>query len=77
VQHEVLEGEKATAFSDGDDLSIVVTCKSDTSKLKEPVQYARFASIEVAAAAGIAVYDEIKTRLRIPIPVTPRVRGRG
>lgn len=76
VQHEILEGDKATAFSDGDFLSLVVNCKSDPSVLKEKVPYGIFASLEVGQGVGIPVYDEVLARIREPLPVTPRVRSR-
>jgi hypothetical protein len=69
VQHEVLEGEKASVFTDGAQLVVTVNCKSDRSRLKEKVPYALVASLEVSQAVGIAVYDEVRARLRARVAI--------
>jgi type I restriction enzyme R subunit len=35
VQHEVLVGDRATAFVDGDDIEIQVSCRADAGALEE------------------------------------------
>ena len=40
VQHEVLEGDRASAFVDGDKLEIRVSCRPDAGALEEVVPYA-------------------------------------
>jgi hypothetical protein len=71
VQHEILEGSRATAFVDGDGLQIQVNCREDASKLLDSIPYAIAASLEVAEGVSIPVYDEIRARVRPGIPITP------
>jgi hypothetical protein len=75
VQHEVFEGEKASAFADGADLMVVVNCKSDPSRLKASVPYALLASLEVSESVGIAVSDEVRTRLSARVSIVPAAGG--
>ncbi|MBN1843878.1 MAG: S8 family peptidase [Deltaproteobacteria bacterium] len=63
LQHEILEGNRATAFVDGDNLEIQVNCTSDAGALEDAVPYALVATLEVAPAMGIAIYDEIRVRI--------------
>lgn len=64
VEHRVFEGTDAKAFLDGAKLAIQVNCAADAGKLEEAIQYAVVASLEVAAGSQIAVYDEVRSRIR-------------
>jgi hypothetical protein len=69
VQHEIFEGERAEPIRDGDVLQIKVNCRKDARKITSPVPYGLVVSLEVAEGQGtnIAIYDEIRTRIMIPI----------
>jgi len=63
VQHEILEGGRASAFVDGDNLEIQVNCTSDAGALEDDVPYALAASLEVSPTMGIPIYDEVRVRI--------------
>ncbi|MCI0620816.1 MAG: S8 family peptidase [Acidobacteria bacterium] len=63
VQHEILEGERAAAFVDGDNLEIQVSCRSDAGVLEDAVPYAVAATIEVAEEIGVDIYSEVAVRV--------------
>ena len=69
VQHEVLEGERAVPFQDGDAIGIKVNCRADAGSIEEPIRYGLAVTLEVAEGLNIPVYEEVRQRLRIPIPV--------
>jgi hypothetical protein len=62
VQHRVFEGEKASAFSDGDSMPITVSCKAYAGNLTEPIPYALAVTLEVAEP--IDIYTEVRDRIR-------------
>lgn len=72
VQHFVLE-RPGTAVNLGpeEELEFFVTCAEEGGNLTEPVPYGLAVSIEVQPGTGVAVYDEVRDRLksRVPIPV--------
>lgn len=70
LQHEIFEGEQATAFTEEDDLVVRVSCRAHAGDLRVPVPYALVVSLEVAEGIDIPIYEEIRVRLR------PRVRVR-
>lgn len=63
VQHEVLEGESAAAFVDGDNLEIRVSCRPDAGALEDAVPYALATTLEVAEEIGVDIYDEVRARV--------------
>ena len=63
LQHEVLEGERAAAFVDGDSLEIRVNCRADAGALEDAVPYALAATLEVAAELDLDIYSEIRLRI--------------
>nr|HRC84773.1 S8 family peptidase [Thermoanaerobaculia bacterium] len=63
VQHELLEGERAAAFVDGDSLEIRVSCRPDAGALEDAVPYAMATTLEVAEEIGVDLYDEVRVRL--------------
>lgn len=75
VQHEILEGENAVAFADGDRFVCKVNCAEDAGQLTEKVKFALCVSLEVAVGSGIAVYEEIRQRIAPPIGIQPEAGG--
>ncbi len=69
VQHEVFEGERAVPISNGDVLSIKVNCRKDAAKINEPVSYGLVVSLEVAEGVDIAIYEEVRTQIAVPIQI--------
>lgn len=82
VQHEVLEGDKIVAITEGDALSIRVNCRADAGvKLPAPIPYALMVSLETARGLSVSVYEQVRIaldRIRAATRVRPKVRaGRG
>jgi hypothetical protein len=69
VQHEVLEGDQAVDFQDGDAIAIKVNCRADAGEIQERVRYGLAVTLEVAEGVDIPIYQEVKDRLRILVPV--------
>lgn len=69
VQHEVLENAKAVDFQDGETIAIKVTCRADAGDIPEPIRYALAVTLEVAEGIDIPVYQEVRDRLRIRVPI--------
>ena len=74
VQHEVLEGNKVVSYQDGDFLLISVVCREDAGNLDEDVHYGLAVTLEVAEGVEIPVFEEIKTRISVAIPVEESVQ---
>ncbi len=73
VQHEVLEGDKASAYVDGDAIEVQVSCRPDAGALEEAVPYSLAISLDVAEEIGVDIYNEVRTRVhaaRITIAAT-------
>lgn len=69
VQHEVLEGDKAVDFQDGDTIVIKVSCRADAGDIPEPIRYGLAVTLEVAEGIDLPIYQEVRDRLRVPVPV--------
>lgn len=67
VQHEILEGDQAAVFVDGDDLVIPVACRIDEGKVEQPVRFGLVASLEVGDGVRIPVHDEVRDRLQVTV----------
>jgi hypothetical protein len=67
VQHEVLEGEQAADFQDGDAIVIKVNCRADAGDIPESIRYGLAVTLEVAE--DIAIYQEVRERLYVRVPV--------
>ena len=67
LQHEVLEGDAAVPFQDGDDIVIKVNCRADAGSIEEPVNYALAVTLEVAEGIDLPIYQEIRDRLAIRV----------
>ncbi len=73
IQHEVLDGDQAAPFVDGDELQVQVSCRAHAGELDEPVPYALIVTLEVAEAIDLPIYDEIRARIRPRIRIVPEV----
>lgn len=63
VQHEILDGDRAAAFVDGDSLEIRVNCRPEAGALEEPVPYALATTLQVAEEIGVDIYEEVRVRV--------------
>ncbi len=72
VQHEVFEGTRATAFADGDQIRFRVSCRADAASFEAAVPYGVAVTLEVAEEIDIPIYEEIRTRIRLLVPVPVR-----
>ena len=70
VQHEILEGSNAAAFQDGDAIVIKVNCRADAGQITQPIRYGLAVTLEVAEGLNIPIYEEVRDRLSIPVPIT-------
>lgn len=75
VQHEIFEGDRAVAITDGDILQIKVNCRKDACKIETPTPYGLVVSLEVAEGLDIPIYEEVRTRITPAIEI--RARGEG
>lgn len=69
VVHQVFEGEKARAFEEN--LKLLVSCREQAGGLTEDIPYAFAATLEVAEALDLPIYNEIRTRVRPQVPIRP------
>lgn len=69
LQHEIFEGDDARAFVDGDNIKIKVNCTKEASSFEDAIKYALIVSLEVAEGLNYPIYQEVKDRIRIPIPI--------
>ncbi len=76
VQHEILEGDQATAFVDRTTISIQVNCRAQSGKLAEDIPYGLAVSLEVAEGTLIPIYEEIRARIRVQVPIQGRNHAR-
>ncbi len=67
VQHEILEGKKATSFVDGKVVKIAVNCRADAVDLPRSVRYGLAVTLEVSEGVDIPIYQEVRDRLRVPV----------
>ena len=74
MQHEIFEGSKVVDYQDGDALIISVICREDAGNLDEDVHYGLAVTLEVAEGVEIPVFEEIKSRISIAIPVEESVQ---
>ena len=69
VQHEVLEGDKAVTFQEGESIVIKINCRKDAGEIVEPIRYGLAVTLEVAEEVDIPIYLEVRERLAIRVPV--------
>jgi hypothetical protein len=73
LQHEIFEDANAAAFIDGDTISIKVNCSKDANSFSESIPYAILVSLEVAEGLDLPIYQEIRERIAISVPIEQRV----
>ena len=69
VQHEVLEGNSAVPFQDGEAIGIKVNCRADAEAIDDPIRYGLAVTLEVGESVNIPIYEEIRQRLAVAVPV--------
>ena len=74
LQHEVLEGHKATVFQDGDNIAIKVNCCADADDIPAPIPYGLVITLEVVERVEqrllrLPIYEEIRDRLAVRVPI--------
>ena len=69
VQHEILEGENAIVFVDGDSLIFKVNCAEDGGKLMTAVPFALCVTLEVGEGIDLPIYQEIQERVSSRVSV--------
>ncbi len=74
VQHEILEGSKVVDYQDGDFLLISVVCREDAGNLVEDVHYGLAVTLEVAEGVDIPIFEEIRSRISVAIPVEETIQ---
>jgi hypothetical protein len=73
LQHEIFEGDTAAVFIDGDTINIKVNCSNDANSFTESIPYAILVSLEVADGLDLPIYQEIRERIFISVPIEQRV----
>lgn len=76
LQHEILEGNRAMVFGDGESFPIHVECMGNAQRLPadETVRYALVVSVETAEQTSTTIHDEVQLKLRQQ--ARDRTRGR-
>lgn len=74
LQHEVFEDEKRYPFDQEAELGIKVNCADDAGAFPGKIKYALAVTLELAIGDQLElfpenIYDEIKQRLSVPVPV--------
>ena len=74
LQHEVLEGDNATVFQDGDTIRIQVSCRSDAGEFFDQIPYGLAITLEITEGsqqriAQFPIYEEIRDRLAVTVPI--------
>ncbi len=66
LQHDILVGNRADAFVDGDTISIKVNCRQDASGLNrhEKIPYGLTVTMEILENVETEIYEEVEFRLR-------------
>lgn len=62
VQHEVLEGDSAAAFVDGDVVGVQVNCRPIIEPMKDCVPFGLAVTLDVEA--DLPIYAQVATRIR-------------
>ena len=71
VQHEILDGDRARAFQDGDVLRIKVSAMGDTQQtFDQAIPYGLAVTLEVSEACDLPIYLQVREKLGVPIPAT-------
>lgn len=73
LQHEVLEGQQATSYVDGDELAMTVSCREIGLRHREPSLYGLAVSLEVPVETRLPIHSEVATRIRQRVLARTRV----
>lgn len=71
LQHEILEGQDALAFVDGQEVVFKVNCSEDAGSIVDPVPFALCVTLEVAEGIELPIYQQIRDRVSIQVAVQP------
>lgn len=71
VQHEILESKRVADFADGAHLKIQVNCRPEAGDVTEEIPYALAVTLEVAEGLGLAIYNEVRARIRPAVRIEP------
>lgn len=71
LQHEVLDGQDALAFVDGNEVIFKVNCSKDAGMSTGSVPFALCVSLEVAEGLSLPIYQEIRDRVSVRVGVQP------
>ena len=71
VQHEILEGENAVVFQDGDVIRLKINCRAVVGRITEPIKYGLVVTLEVAEGIDIPIYQEVRERLAVRVQINP------
>ena len=71
VQHEILEGDHAEVFQDGDVIRLKVNCRAVGGRITEPVRYGLAVTLETAEGIDIPIYQEVRARLAVRVQINP------
>lgn len=71
LQHEILEGQDALAFVDGDEVVFKVNCSEDAGSIPTPVPFSLCVTLEVAEGVDLPIYQEIRERVSVRVGVQP------
>lgn len=63
LQHEILEGNRADAFVDGNAIEVLVSCRADAGALEDAVPYSLAITLEIAEEIGVDIYNEVRVRV--------------
>jgi len=73
IQHEIFTGTRAVPIVEGEYIKIKVNCRQDASRIIDPIRYGLIVSLEVAEGIDINIYNEVRSRIMVPI--TPDIRA--
>ena len=59
-------------FQDGDRIAIKVNCRADAGNISNPIRYGLAVTLEVAEGVNIPIYQEVRDRFRIRVPISGR-----
>lgn len=71
LQHEILSGDDATAYTEGSALVFRVNCEQDARTLDCNVAFALVVSLEVAPGSNVPVYQEVADVIRPKTAIVP------
>jgi hypothetical protein len=71
VQHEIFDGQRASAFLEGTELPIRVNCKEDAPGMPkgQEITYVMAVTLEVHPSLRTDIYNDIRLRIRPRVPV--------